>query len=171
MTDTITRVRDRSRQFREYARGPEGTKMLRYSMTSLIALGISVVCLAILNGPVGMSAWLASTLATAVSAVASYHLNRRWCFGKEGKSHVLKEVVPFWVVTFLGWGLATVSVHLMESYAKSQGFSHLARTGTVVLVYVAAFGVLWVGKYVFFNRVLFARREAELVAARVPVAD
>jgi putative flippase GtrA len=145
-------------QVNEYLRGPEGVKMFRYSMASVVALAVSVVCLAILNGPLGMRAWVASTIATAIAAVPSYYLNRRWAWGMDGRSHLWREILPFWSLAFLGWAISTLSVHWMENYAKHNGFSHLARTGTVVLVYVAAFGVLWVAKFIIFNKLMFVDR-------------
>lgn len=129
--------------------------MFRYSMASVVAIAVSVVCLAILNGPFGVKAWVASTIATAIAAIPSYYLNRCWAWGKDGRSHIWREVVPFWALAFLGWGISTECVHLMENYAKAHGFSHLFRTGTVILVYVAAFGVLWVAKFIIFNKVIF----------------
>ncbi|MBO0747971.1 MAG: GtrA family protein, partial [Acidimicrobiaceae bacterium] len=121
----------------EYLRGPEGVKMFRYSMASVVAIAVSVVCLAVLNGPLGVRAWVASTIATAVACIPSYYLNRCWAWGRDGRSHFLKEILPFWSLAFLGWGISTLCVHAMEDYAKSNGFSHLFRTGSVTLVYVA----------------------------------
>lgn len=143
--------------------------MFRYSMASVVALCVSVVCIAVLNGPLGVSAWVSSTLATAIAATPSYYMNRRWAWGKDGRSHFWKEIVPFWSLAFLGWGLSTLCVHLMEDYANHNGFSHLARTGTVTLVYVAAFGVLWVGKFMLFNKVMFVNHPA--VPVSEPVGD
>jgi putative flippase GtrA len=78
--------------------------MLRYSMASIVSLVVSVICLAIFVGPLGMQAWVGATLATAIASIPSYYLNRRWAWGKSGKSHFMKEVVPFWSLAFLGWG-------------------------------------------------------------------
>lgn len=151
-------------QVRAYLRGPEGVKWFRYSMASVVALATSVASIAILNGPVGMTAWLASTLATAIATAPSYYLNRRWAWGKDGRSHFWREVMPFWVLAFIGWAFSTLSVHLMEVYAKNQQFSHLLRTTTVTLVYIAAFGVLWIGKFLILDKLLFVRHGE-------PVAD
>jgi putative flippase GtrA len=145
-------------QARVFLGSPGGKKMVRYSAASLISLALSVVLLGIFNGPLDMRAWVASTLATAIVSVPSYYLNRRWAWGKAGRSHLLKEVVPFWALAFFGWGFSTFCVHVMEDYAKSHGFSHLLRTATVLLVYVAAFGVFWVGKFVIFNKLMFVHR-------------
>jgi putative flippase GtrA len=147
---------------RDKLRGPEGRKLFRYSCASVVAVAVSVVCLVIFNGLIGLSAWVSSTLATAIATVPNYEMNRKWAWGKSGRSHLWKEVVPFWALAFLGWAFSTISVHVMEGYAHSHHFSHLASTASVTIVYVAAFGVLWVAKFIIFNKVLFAHHLEDL---------
>lgn len=139
----------------EKLRGPTGRKLFRYSTASVVAVIVSEVLLVLFNGVVGLSAPVSSTLATAIAAVPNYEMNRKWAWGKTGKSHLWKEVIPFWALAFLGWGISTISVALMESYAKHHHFSHFLSTTTVAIVYIAAFGVLWVAKFIIFNRFLF----------------
>jgi hypothetical protein len=50
----------------------------------------------------------------------------------------------------------------MEAYAKQHHFSHILSTASVTLVYLASFGVLWVGKFIIFNKVLFAHHLDDL---------
>jgi len=132
-----------------------GVKLFRYSMASVVAVIVSTVMFVTFDGAIGFSAVVSSTLATAIAAIPSYELNRKWAWGKSGRSHLLKEVVPFWTLAFIGWGFSTFSVALMEHYAKSHHFSHLLQTVTVTLVYIGAFGVLWVGKFIIFNKFMF----------------
>ena len=105
---------------------------------------------------------MSSTLATAIAAVPNYEMNRKWAWGKTGRSHLWKEVAPFWGLAFLGWGTSTVSVYFMEKYAKHHHFSHLLQTTTVAIVFVGAFGVLWVAKFIIFNKVLFVHHLEDL---------
>ena len=139
-------------------RGPEGQKLVKYSVASIVAVVISEICLVVFNGVIGMSAWVSSSLATSIAAVPNYYMNRKWAWGKHGRSHVWKEVVPFWALAFLGWALSTFSVFLMENYAKDHHFSHIVATTLVAVVYIAAFGVLWVGKFMIFNKLMFVHR-------------
>lgn len=143
-------------------RGPEGRKLFRYSCASVVAVICSVVLLILFNGVIGLSAWVSSTLATALAAIPNYEMNRKWAWGKTGRSHLWKEVVPFWALAFVGWAVSTFSVHLMEGYAKSHHFSHLASTASVTVVYVAAFGALWVAKFIIFNKLLFVHHLQDL---------
>jgi putative flippase GtrA len=139
-------------------RGPGGQKLLKYSVASIVAVVISEICLIIFNGVVGMSAWVSSSLATCIAAVPNYYMNRKWAWGKHGRSHVWKEVVPFWALAVLGWVLSTLSVYVMERYAKHHNFTHFWSTVSVAVVYIAAFGVLWVGKFIIFNKLMFVHR-------------
>ncbi|HUJ67571.1 MAG TPA: GtrA family protein [Acidimicrobiales bacterium] len=136
-------------------RTPIGVKLFRYSMASVVAVITSTVLFVIFDGAIRFSAVVAATLATAIAAIPSYELNRKWAWGKSGRSHLLKEVIPFWTLAFIGWAFSTFSVRLMEDYSKSHQFSHLLQTAAVTLVYIGAFGVLWVGKFIIFNKFMF----------------
>ena len=148
----------------ERFRTPVGRKLFRYSMVSIVSVAVSTSVLLFCSGVLSWSAWVSNTVATAVATVPSYELNRRWAWGKTGKGHLLKEVVPFWVLSFIGWGFSTICVAVMEHYAKSHHFSHLARTGSVGLTSIAAFGVLWIVKFIIINKVLFVHRTVPVEA-------
>lgn len=139
-------------------RGPEGQKLLKYSVASIVAVVISEVCLIMFNGVIGFSAWVSSSMATAIAALPNYYMNRKWAWGKHGRSHMWKEVVPFWALALLGWVLSTFSVYVMEHYAKSHHWGHFWSTTSVAVIYIAAFGVLWVGKFIIFNKLMFVHR-------------
>ena len=162
MVTTVRGVMDR-------LRSPGGKKLLRYSAASVVSVCVSVVFLVLFDGVLGWPAVLSSTLATAIATVPSYELNRKWAWGRSGKSHLWKEVAPFWALAFLGWLCSTVSVDAVEAYAKHHHYGHLLKTFVVTVVYVGAFGILWVGKFVIFNKVLFAHAhgsQRDVVVAR-----
>ncbi len=140
---------------RQKLRSPMALKLFRYSMASVVAVIVSNVCLLIFVGLVKMGVVLASTLATTIAAIPSYEMNRKWAWGKSGKSHLMKEVVPFWALALLGWAFSTWAVWLMDGYAKRHHFSHAGQTFSVAAVYFGAFGVLWVGKFIIFNKLMF----------------
>jgi putative flippase GtrA len=146
-----------------HLRSPEGQKLLRYSAASVVSVVISVAFLILFYGPLRLGAVLSSTLATAVATVPSYQLNRRWAWGKSGRGHIWREVVPFWALAFVGWAFSTYSVRLTESALKSNhSMAHVEKTGIVALVYLAAFGVLWVAKFIIFNKLMFVHRPHDL---------
>lgn len=142
----------------EKLRSPDGQKLLRYSAVSLISLAVSTAVLTFCSGVLRWSPVESSTMGTAVSTIPSYQLNRKWAWGKSGRSHLGKEVTPFWVLSFVGYFFSTISVHFAAKVANANHFSHLEHTAFLAFTYVAAYGVLWIGKFIIFNRVLFAHR-------------
>lgn len=136
-------------------------KLFRYSMASVVAVVVSNLFLLLFVGVIDMGEVLASTLATCIAAVPSYEMNRKWAWGKTGKSHLLKEVIPFWGLALLGWAFSTLAVWWIGGVAKHDHFSHGAKTLAVLAVYFGAFGVLWVGKFMIFNSVMFVQHHHE----------
>lgn len=138
----------------ERSRTPEGRKFVRYSMVSVISIVVSQVVLF-----VAQFEWSARTsviIATCVSAVPSYQLNRIWVWGKRGRSGLMSEVVPFWGMALLGLILSTWSADYTETHAPSITGSTVGQKLLVNGAALAAFGVLWIGKFLILNRVLFA---------------
>lgn len=148
---------------REKFNSPTGQKLFRYSMASVVSVIVSNVLLVFFVGVLDLGAVWASTLATGLSAIPSYEMNRKWAWGRSGKSHLMKEVVPFWALAFIGWAFSTYSVYLAEHYAKHHHFSHIHRTELELVVYFTAFAILWVGKFVIFNSVMFVHHHQDEV--------
>lgn len=138
-----------------WTRTPDGRKMFRYTMVSVIAVAVSQATLLVLQLLVHMGEGWANLIATAVGTVPSYELNRKWAWGKSGKSHLMKEVVPFWALSFLGLAFSEYAVILAGHVARDHHFSHVTKSLFVNLAALAAFGVLWVAKFVIFNKWLF----------------
>ena len=131
-------------------------KLVKYSMVSLISIGVSLV---VLNSTffVTHNGVLSSVVAVAAGTVPNYELNRRWTWRKNGPSHMWREIVPFWVMSFVGLVFSTICVYGAEQWAENRDMSH-ARTGLLLnLASLAAFGLLWVGKFLIINHLLFHR--------------
>ena len=156
MADTITMVELSPRSLLERSRTPGGKKMVRYSLVSVVSVIVSQVVLFVAQS--FYSARTSNIIAVCVSAVPSYYLNRKWAWGKHGKSHLMKEIVPFWSLALLGLVLSTWAADYAESNAHHLTSSDLGARLIVNFAALAAFGVLWVGKFFIFNRVLFAHR-------------
>jgi len=146
-------------------KGPGGQKLFRYSMASVVAVIVGQVCIVVFVGVLNLDAVLANTMATAIAAVPSYEMNRKWAWGKSGRGHLWREVAPFWGLAFLGWVVSTICVYFMQKYANHHHFSHISKTFWVDFVNLAAFGVLWIGKFIIFNKVLFAHHPEDLPPA------
>jgi putative flippase GtrA len=99
-----------------------------------------------------MSEVPANILANAVATVPSYYLNRKWVWGKGGRSHLWREVVPFWVLSFAGLAFSSLAVWLAGNFARNHHYGHAT---TVLLVNAAnlfSFALLWIVKFVIYNK-------------------
>jgi putative flippase GtrA len=132
---------------------PEGQKMFRYTMVSVVSTGVSVATLALVYGVFKVSEVPSTLIANAVATIPSYYLNRNWAWGKSGRSHIRREVLPFWGLSIAGMLLSI----LTSSFARSIGIHyfdhhHLIRTAIVEGMNLLAFAILWVVKFIVFQR-------------------
>ena len=132
-------------------------QLLRYGTVSIIATVTSMIVLGVLVSATTMPAGWANVLATAVGTFPSFELNRRWVWGKTGKRSLRGEVGPFWILSFAGLALSTLTVSLAAAWAARAGVDATTRTIVIEVANVAAFGSLWVAQFVILDRVLFRR--------------
>lgn len=144
------------------ARTPTGRKAVKYTMVSVISVAVSQVAMITAFGLFHWSARWSAVFATSMGAIPSYYLNRSWVWGKSGRSHLMKEILPFWALAFLGMAFSTVTSGLAEDYVKDHRLSHLMETAIVTGAFFGAFAVLWLAKFVLFNKVLFVTKDEEL---------
>jgi len=142
---------------------PEGLKLIKYTTVSAISALTSIVVLTVVYGVLQLWTPVVSTLfANIVAGVPSYLLNRRWVWGKSGRSHWWREVLPFWVMSLTGIGFALVTATLAKDFANAHHLHHLTRTILVVGANIAAFAVVWLLKFMILNRLFAQIAEAEL---------
>jgi len=132
-------------------------KLVKYSMVSLMSVVVSQI---VLSGTFFFThnGVLSSVVAVAAGTVPSYELNRRWTWRKNGPSHLWREIVPFWVMSFIGLVFSTVCVYFTEAWAKGRNLSDTHKTLLVNGAFLGAFALLWVGKFMIINRLLFHHR-------------
>src|SRR5215469_13886305 len=79
--------------------GEEGARrFVRFVGAALAAVITSQVVLGLLTGPVNLSAGASGVIAAMVAALVSY-LMSRWAWERKGKPDLLRETLPFWVVS------------------------------------------------------------------------
>jgi putative flippase GtrA len=144
---------------------PEKRKFIKYSMVSVVSVVITEVLLVICYGGLGLSGGWAGFTASTIAAFPSYYLNRNWVWGKTGRSHLMKEVLPFWIMAFIGIGFSALVSNLADDVARNITNSPSARSFILVVANVGAFGILWILKFIIFNKILFAHREQDLEPA------
>jgi putative flippase GtrA len=148
-----------------FCRTPEGLKIVRYTLVSVISALTSLVVLTIVFGVLRLWSEVVSTLfANVVAGFPSYILNRRWVWGKSGRSHLWREILPFWIMSITGIGFALFTASLARNFADAHHLQHLARTVLVVGANIAAFGILWLLKFIILNRLFAELADAEVGA-------
>jgi putative flippase GtrA len=141
----------------------EGLKVIRYTLVSVISAVTSLVILTIVFGVLRLGNEVVCTLfANVMAGIPSYFLNRQWVWGKSGRSHLWREVLPFWVMSITGILFALYAASLAQSFANEHHLQHLARTVLVLGANVAAFGILWLLKFLILNRLFVEIADAEV---------
>jgi putative flippase GtrA len=119
---------------------------VRYTTVSLIAVACSQSTLLGLQAA-RLTPWAANTLAVTFGCVPSYVGNRYWVWGKRGRNQFWREVFPFWVMALIGLAFSTLLIFLVAKWTHNP----LAINATNL----AAFGSLWVFKYLMLDSLLF----------------
>jgi putative flippase GtrA len=141
-------------------RVPLSTRLFRYTAGSAICLAVSEGALFVLV-LAGLQGWVASLLASIAGIIPGYPLNRTWTFGRRGRSHVWREMLPYWLTTIGGALVAALLVGITTSLIKNAGRTSLTAAVVDLGVYVGAYGSVWLLKFVYLDRLLFRAQPVE----------
>jgi putative flippase GtrA len=137
------------------ARSKLGIRFGRFTVAAVAAFATTEVVLTICAGPLGLTATWASLISWFSGALVSYVLSR-WAWKRKGRPNLLKETLPFWIVSAMVVAILTVATKFAYHAA---GWMDL--TGAERVLFVdAVYGVANVGtfllRFLFFHYVLFA---------------
>ncbi len=142
---------------------PEAMQLFRYTAVSGISTVVSFGVLAIVFGALHLLGEVGSTVfANVVATVPSYYLNRKWVWKKGGRSHLMKEIVPFWTMSAIGIVVSIGGAALARHIGIEHHLSHLKQTALVLMANVFSFGLFWILKYMLFNRLFHVHPLEEL---------
>ncbi|HET9895587.1 MAG TPA: hypothetical protein VFQ44_11730 [Streptosporangiaceae bacterium] len=137
-----------------------GTQFVRFALVAGVSLGASELALAIFVGPLHLTGGVSGVSAAIVGSVVSYFLSRK-AWGRKGKPNLLRETIPFWLVSIGAWlvlGLATkLGLHIAISLDAHHFKKHLIVGG----VYFLANCLTFVLRFLIFHYILFADRDAK----------
>jgi putative flippase GtrA len=132
---------------------PEAKQLFRYLAVSAVSTAVAFGVLALVFGVLHLFNEIGSTVfANVVATVPNYYLNRAWVWGKSGRSHLMKEIVPFWAMSALGIGVSIIGAAVARHIGIEHHLSHFAQTLVVLAANVVSFGIFWFLKYLVFNR-------------------
>jgi putative flippase GtrA len=131
----------------------EGRKIFRYTMVSVISTAVSAIVIVLVYGAFHVWTEVPSTIfGNVVATFPSYWLNRRWAWGKHGRSHLVKEVLPFWTMAALGIAFSIIGAALARDIGIHFKLSHVDQTVLVLVANFLSFAIFWVVKLLVFNR-------------------
>ena len=156
-------VADRLAHLWEKRDTPEAKHLLKYTMVSVISTIVSFGVLFLVFGVLKLWGQIASTVfANAVATLPSYYLNRKWVWGKGGRSHLTKEIIPFWSLSAIGIAVSIGGAALARHLSVTHHLSHLDQTALVLLANLLSFAVFWVLKFMIFNKMFHVHTLEEL---------
>jgi putative flippase GtrA len=143
--DTLTRK----------ARSTLGLRFGRFAVAAIAAFVTTEVVLTICAGPLHLSATYASLIAWFSGALVSYVLSR-WAWKRKGRPSLLRETLPFWVVSAMVVAILFVATKFAYHAASWLNLTGVERVLFVDLVYGVANICTFVLRFLFFHYVLFA---------------
>jgi putative flippase GtrA len=148
-------MRSRIQQVLEWSRTHEGRKLIRFTSVSVISTVVSQGLIILFYG---LTKWMgvveATVVANGLATIPAYNLNRRWTWGKSGKSHLTREVLPFWVMSALGIGVSFFGSLYARHLVNAHHWNHtLLGTLIVMAANFVSFAIFWVLKLMVFNRI------------------
>ena len=142
------------RELREWSRSYEGKKLIRFTTTSFISTAISATSILITYGFKIIPGEIQATLFSNVLAMLpAYHLNRRWAWGKRGRSKLRTEVLPYLAMSFTGTAFSLIGATFARHVVHEHHWAHLINTAVVSGTNMGAFAIFWVLKMLLFNRI------------------
>jgi putative flippase GtrA len=147
-----------------WLRSNVGVRFTRFVGVAVAALATSEIMLGICDGVFHLTAVPAALISTLSGAAISYVLSR-WAWERKGKPDVLRETVPFWIISGLVWVVLTLATKLGYHIASSMhlhGFKHVAMVGAT---YFLANCVTFILRFLIFHYVLFTDRTTAVQAA------
>jgi putative flippase GtrA len=130
-------------------------KVMRYAIGSVVALATSVIVFAVLlDAGVGTTA--DSILAFVAGALPNWILNRRWAWERSGEMDVAREVVGYTLISLIALAASSAGTGWTDTIVRRHvSHDHSLRVLLVTLAYVVVQGLLFVAKFVAYDRWVF----------------
>ena len=118
----------------------------------------SQTLLFVANSVWGWGGGSSNAFAAIIASIPAYLLSRAWVWEKTGSHSVAREVVPFWVITFLGLGVSTLAAEFADRQFGAGIWVNVAS--------LTAYFVVWVAKFLLLDK-LFSSGDIESSATEV----
>jgi putative flippase GtrA len=129
-------------------------KKLRYVYVSLFTAPIGQALLFLFYEVGNINPLLSNFLAVTISTTPNYLLNRFWVWRRRSTASIQNEILPYWMLAFLGLGLSTIFVYLADSIWETWLAINLANA--------IGYTLLWGVKYFILEKYLFKETTSSL---------
>jgi putative flippase GtrA len=145
MSETVGRIR-----------AQHGAKLLRFGAVSAFNVILGQALLFGAQVVLGWAPLAANTFSLCVGAIPAYYLSRHWVWEKRGSHQLMREVIPFWTLAILGFVVSTTAIWYVDT--------HWDPTPLMVnLTSLISYGLVWVAKFLIFDRIVFKSDEQAVV--------
>ena len=127
-------------------------KLVRFGWVTVVTVIVTQSVLIGLSAGLEWDGVPANIAATTAGAVPAYLLNRNWVWQRSGPHSFRREVLPFWILALIGLAFSTLVVDLVDRYTD--------RTVFVLLGNLAAYGIVWIAKYLFLDKIMWKHQPA-----------
>lgn len=132
-----------------------GRRFVRFIPVAAAAAVTSLTADAVFLAAVHLTAGVAGVLAAMLGALVSYLLSR-WVWERRGHPDVLRETLPFWLVSVSAWIVLGAANKLGVALAASLHLAGAPRVAVAEGVYLTANALTVVARFLIFHYVLFA---------------
>jgi len=145
-------------------RSKVGVRFTRFVVVAAVSLTVTEIALTLCNGVFHMTSTPAALVSWFCGAVVSYVLSR-WAWERKGKPDVLRETVPFWVISVVVVVILTLAVKFAYHSASWLGLTGVKHVLWVDFIWLVANCFTFLLRFVIFHYVLFAERTTAARAA------
>ena len=145
-------------------RSKVGVRFTRFVVVAAAALTATEIALTLCNGVFHMTSTPAALVSWFCGAVVSYVLSR-WAWERKGRPDVLRETVPFWVISSVVIVILTLAAKFAYHSAAWLGLTGVKHVLWVDFIWLLANCFTFLLRFVIFHYVLFAERTTAARAA------
>jgi putative flippase GtrA len=131
---------------------PRLRQLLRYTITSGGTTLLSEATLLLLYGYHLLGASGASIVANLAGVLPSYLVSRYWIWPEAERKRPLRQMLTYWIISLFSLITSTAVTSLAAAHAP---LSHSIRLVVVGLAYFGTYVVLWLLKYLAYNKLVF----------------
>jgi len=152
-------------------RSKVGIRFIRFAGVAVASLATSEATLAVCDAAFHLTATPSAVSSWFTGAVVSYLLSR-WAWERKGKPDLLRETLPFWIISVVVVVILTLSTKLGYAIAADHHLHGLKHAAVAGGVYFIANCITFLARFVIFHYVLFKdRRGSTASVAATPAAS